>query len=162
MNKVYIILVNYNNYTDTIECLESLLKSSYLNYQIFVVDNSSDSSSIDNLSNWITNNNYKDINTNFQNLVFPLEHKPIHHTIVSENEFNTKGELYEEKITIIHAKNNGFAAANNIVLRYILNNGANSSFIWLLNNDTVIEKSTLYNLVAFYQNNANKLYLAGA
>jgi GT2 family glycosyltransferase len=162
MNKVYIVLVNYNNYWDTIECLESLLKSDYSNFQIFVIDNSSNSSSIENLSNWITYNNYQSINTGFKDLVFPLERKPIDHTIISETEFNGSKELYENRIIIIHAKNNGFAAANNIALKYILVNGTNSSFTWILNNDTVVEKNTLHNLVAFYNDNPDKLYVVGA
>lgn len=38
---VYIILLNYNGYKDTIECLESLEKITYKNYRIVVVDNAS-------------------------------------------------------------------------------------------------------------------------
>ncbi|MDF2433176.1 MAG: hypothetical protein JWP44_2807 [Mucilaginibacter sp.] len=162
MNKVYIILVNYNNFIDTIECLESILKSSYLNFQIFVIDNSPNDVSINKLLGWIAGSDDININTNFNDLVFPLEQKPIDHIIVNENEFRTSGKLYENKITIIRAKNNGFAAANNIALRYILDNGGDSSLIWILNNDTVIEKDTLYNLTAFYNNNANKNVIIGS
>ena len=38
---VYIILVNYNGYEDTVECIESLKKITYSNYKIIVVDNNS-------------------------------------------------------------------------------------------------------------------------
>lgn len=38
---VAIVLVNYNCYNDTLECVESLLKISYSNYTIFLVDNAS-------------------------------------------------------------------------------------------------------------------------
>jgi len=34
--KVYIILSNYNNYTDTIECLKSILRNYYPNYQVII------------------------------------------------------------------------------------------------------------------------------
>jgi len=37
-NKVYIIILNYNNWYDTIECLESVLRNDYPNYQVIVVD----------------------------------------------------------------------------------------------------------------------------
>lgn len=40
--KVYIIILNYNGLKDTIECLESLQKITYPNYQVLVIDNSSD------------------------------------------------------------------------------------------------------------------------
>ena len=39
--KVYVILVNYNGFKDTVECIESLEKIDYDNYKIVVVDNAS-------------------------------------------------------------------------------------------------------------------------
>lgn len=41
MEKVAVIILNYLNYTDTIECLESLISDSYQNKEIIVVDNGS-------------------------------------------------------------------------------------------------------------------------
>ena len=38
---VYIVLVNYNSWQDTIECIESLKKMTYLSFKIIVVDNAS-------------------------------------------------------------------------------------------------------------------------
>ena len=43
--RVYIILLNYNGYKDTIECIESLHKVSYSNFSIVVVDNDSQDNS---------------------------------------------------------------------------------------------------------------------
>jgi hypothetical protein len=40
--KVSIVIVNWNGVRDTIECLESLKKIDYLNYNVIVVDNASD------------------------------------------------------------------------------------------------------------------------
>lgn len=48
---IYIILVNYNGYMDTKECLESLKKLKYGNYKIVVVDNASRDSSLELLRN---------------------------------------------------------------------------------------------------------------
>jgi len=39
--KVFIIILNWNGLEDTIECLESLKKITYLNYEVIVVDNAS-------------------------------------------------------------------------------------------------------------------------
>ena len=39
--RVYIILVNYNGFDDTVDCIKSLKNSSYMNYKIIVVDNNS-------------------------------------------------------------------------------------------------------------------------
>ena len=162
MNKIYIVVINYNKFNDTVECLESLLKSNYLNFQIFIVDNSIDKSSVNYFSNWLTSNNGIDIDTDFEYLVFPLENKPIAHTIISEKEFSTSDKLFEEKITIVTTVNNGFAAANNIILNYILKKGDPDSMVWMLNNDTVVKNDTLSSLVNFYRDNVSARYILGS
>lgn len=43
---VYIILLNYNGYEDTIKCVETLNKIDYNNYKILIVDNASTDNSI--------------------------------------------------------------------------------------------------------------------
>lgn len=42
--KVYIVLVNYNGYKDTLECVKSLKRCVYQNYEIVVVENGSSDS----------------------------------------------------------------------------------------------------------------------
>ena len=44
--KVVVIILNYNGWKDTIECLESVLSNDYLNYQVIVVDNGSQDNSM--------------------------------------------------------------------------------------------------------------------
>src|SRR3989338_5847094 len=41
-SKVFIIILQYNNSQDTIECLESIKELDYPSYEIIVVDNASD------------------------------------------------------------------------------------------------------------------------
>lgn len=158
-NKVYIIIVNYTTFADTIECLESVLKSDYSDFQLIIIDNSPNNLSVSNLLRWASNNDYAGVKTRFSHLVFPLENKPVSHKIISEFEFKNSTEIFEEKIIIIKAKNKGFAAANNIGLRYILKNASDNSLIWILNNDTVVEKDTLNNLVRFYLKSQGNKYI---
>ncbi len=49
MPKVSIVTINYNGIEDTIECLESLKKITYPNYEVFVVDNASKNTEGDKL-----------------------------------------------------------------------------------------------------------------
>ncbi len=49
LNKVGIILVNYNGYEDTRECIDSINKITYPNYVIVVVDNNSNDNSLKRL-----------------------------------------------------------------------------------------------------------------
>src|SRR4030042_5210130 len=44
--KVSIIILNWNGWRDTIECLESLYRITYLNYDVIIIDNGSTDESI--------------------------------------------------------------------------------------------------------------------
>jgi GT2 family glycosyltransferase len=145
-NKVYIVLLNYNGFLDTMECLESVLKLDYENFQVIVVDNSETHESFENLTNW-AQGKFLVKETAFENLVFPLAKKPVDFCTIFEDEFLDK-ELNPKIVFVKANQNNGFAAGNNIALKYILKFGASDSYIWLLNNDTVVDKEALSIIVA--------------
>lgn len=63
--KIHIILVNYNGYEDTIECIDSIIVNRYRNYKIIVVDNASTDDSRDMLIQKY--NNHNDIHIIFNN-----------------------------------------------------------------------------------------------
>ena len=50
-NKLGIVLLNYINYKDTIECIESLIRQDYKNFEIVVVDNNSQNDSLKIIKN---------------------------------------------------------------------------------------------------------------
>jgi len=54
--KVYLIILNYNGWQDTIECLESVLRNDYTNYQVIVIDNNSPNNSMEYLRAWTEGN----------------------------------------------------------------------------------------------------------
>ena len=43
---VVILIINWNGWRDTIECLESIYQNDYSNYEVVVVDNGSNDESI--------------------------------------------------------------------------------------------------------------------
>ncbi|MFC1700533.1 glycosyltransferase family 2 protein [Patescibacteria group bacterium] len=47
--KVFVIILNWNGWRDTLECLKSLKQNNYWNYKIVVVDNGSTDNSLDRL-----------------------------------------------------------------------------------------------------------------
>lgn len=53
---VHIILLNYNGYEDTIECIKSLEKIDYYNYKIVVIDNNSTDDSEEIIKEYIKEN----------------------------------------------------------------------------------------------------------
>ncbi len=146
---VSIIMLNWNGWSDTIECLESVLKLTYDNYNVILIDNHSTDDSLDRIKNWFNGSETNSLDSNFPELIHPLENKP-----VKVNEFN--GNIDASRINfrplkreIVLLKNNenlGFAAANNQGMRFA-EKLFQSQYHYLLNNDTVIEKDALTNLV---------------
>ncbi len=47
--KIPILLLNWNGLADTIECIDSLLRQSYANFEIFLLDNGSEKQQVDQL-----------------------------------------------------------------------------------------------------------------
>lgn len=67
-------------------------------------------------------------------------------------------KLYENDRTvnlIFNSENNGYAAGNNIGIKYALNN--NAEYIWILNNDTVVDKNCLKELLLTEKNNVTSM-----
>ncbi|WP_378180258.1 glycosyltransferase family 2 protein [Aquimarina sp. SS2-1] len=146
INKLYIVLINFNGYQDTIECLESILKQRCSNFQVLLIDNSTSDDDVIQLSSWADGSSKNQIKTLYSEIVLPITAKPIDYSLVSEKESIIR--KYTNKLLIIKAEENkGFAAANNIALRYVKKFGKAEDFIWLLNNDTILGPDTASNLV---------------
>jgi len=161
MDKVFIIIVNYTKYKDTIECLESVFKSTYANFQVILIDNSPDDLSETNILKWLNGQGANQIETDYTELVYPLIKKPVDYLHITEDDIDKSADAKSEKLIFVKAENRGFAAANNIGLKYILKCTAEPSFIWILNNDTVVEKNCLRNLLGFFDDHELK-YVIGS
>ena len=134
MNRVFVVIVNYQNWQDTLECLQSLFHSSYSNYKVFVVDNASANHSLEHLIAEMD--------------VFSREVKSLRSITLAADEFeNTHSiECLPELVFIQHQRNEGFAAGNNAVLAKLKNEDA---YVWLLNPDMLVEKNAMAALVDF-------------
>lgn len=53
MDKVYVIIVNFNTWKDTIECVQSILTTENAFYSIIIVDNDSNDTSVERIQSWI-------------------------------------------------------------------------------------------------------------
>lgn len=154
--KVYIILLNYNGWKNTIECLETILKSDYATYQIIVVDNKSPDNSMKYLLSW-ANGNQEVIYSKGSTLKYlsqPNIEKPISYSFYDQNDISKKrliDDLLSQIIFIQSNLNSGFSSGNNIGINYALLKN-DFEYIWLLNNDTVIENNSINKLVSLYQN----------
>ena len=154
--KVSIIILNWNGWQDTIECLESLYKITYKKYDVIVIDNGSEDESIEKLKEYCEGK----IEVKSKFFEYSGENKPIKVLEYTIDEAEERGEK-EEKIinlpsnkkliVIKNEKNYGFAEGNNIGIRYSLE-VLNPDYILLLNNDTVVDKDFLDELVKVAKN----------
>lgn len=116
--KVAIILLNWNGWRDTLECLESLQGISYRNYQTFLVDNHSIDGSVERIKKWC-----------------------------GKNGFDLDKKSSDEKIILIqNDENYGFSEGNNKGIRFAMNLSY-FKYFWLLNNDTAVDEDALTELV---------------
>lgn len=133
VSRVYIILVNWNGWRDTVECLESLLILEYHDFRIVVCDNGSSDESLHEIRYW-------------------ADSHEIPYTEYQRAEAESGGSLISDPVlTLIRNDENlGFAGGNNVGSRYALARG-DADYCWFLNNDTVVEPSALTHLVARIQ-----------
>lgn len=133
----FIIILNYNNASDTILCVESILENNLKDTSILIIDNASTDNSILNLQNWLTSSGLDIANIHYRNFSFVCEQ-------------NIKQSSKVSFITV--DTNNGYASGNNIGIEYVIKYlSQNNDFIWILNNDTLIQANTLENLINCYK-----------
>jgi GT2 family glycosyltransferase len=152
-SKAYIIILNYNGWKDTIECLESIFRSSYLNFQVIVCDNNSTNGSLEMIKKWahgelsFDSQVERNINPQLYPLVFPNIKKPIKYVEYEYGKFNFGQNQVDEKLILIqNGENLGFSGGNNVGLRYALSRD-DFEYIWFLNNDIVVDKEALSALI---------------
>jgi len=107
---VAVVILNWNNYKETAECLRSLENVSYENMTVVVVDNGSDDESPDQI----------------------------------DEEFDVK--LIRREV------NGGFSAGNNTGIKWALSRKID--YVFLLNNDTVLDSNTIERLVTALEETA--------
>lgn len=144
--KLYILLINYNSHLDTIECLESIIKQTYTSYQVIIVDNSNTDSHLDQIEFWCKGEYTEKISSELPDIVYPIYNKKIDYQRVTESSFYQK-EFTQSVVLVKADKNEGFAAANNVGLKYIQKFGDASDLVWILNNDTIISKNVAQSIV---------------
>lgn len=121
---VFAIVVNYNGWSDTIECVESLLRGDYPALRILVLDNASTNGSLERIHSWARG-------------ALP---KPNELAVCTRSEIEgSDAESFAvAKLMLVQCGTNlGFAGANNIGLRHVLRSDRRA-YALLLNNDAVI------------------------
>jgi len=147
MTRVYVILVNWNGWQDTLECLESLFNSHDISFRAIVCDNGSWDGSLELIKAWAMGKQEAPDRSGPLAGFFtsPAVPKPIPFVSYDRREAEAGGEGGDElsPLILIDCKENlGFAGGNNVGLRYVLAR-KDFDYVWLLNNDTVVDPSAL-------------------
>jgi GT2 family glycosyltransferase len=157
--KVYIIVLNWNGWPDTLECLETIFRIVYQNYQVIVCDNNSQDGSLDYIKAWADGklDVAVPITHPLRYLSFPPVSKPLPYVTYGREQAES-GAVTERDSTplvlIQTGANLGFAGGNNVGIRYAMARN-DFEYIWLLNNDTVIKPDALSNLVLKMQSDTS-------
>lgn len=150
---VSIIILNWNGWRDTIECLESLFRISYPSYEVILLDNASKDDSLQNIKDYLAGRR-TDICSDF--FEYSPANKPISILEYTNEEAEAGGGREEEiedlpsnerLVLIKNDKNYGFAEGNNIGTRYAMK-AYDPEYILLLNNDTTVDRDFLSELVS--------------
>lgn len=157
-----VVILNYENWNDTIECLDSVFKSNISNFIVTVVDNCSKNNSIEHIKRWsmgrqcivldkidikILKKISEDISKGRSNE--KIADKSIHNKntkLSGDLEVTWKTILPNGTIIIIkNEKNTGYAGGNNIGIMFSLLQEC--EYVLVLNNDTIIEPFTINHMI---------------
>ncbi len=149
-SNIFTVVLNWNGWKDTVECLQSVFRLDSANNHIVVVDNGSTDGSVEHITAWAAGSEAPSIAapSKLRSLSDPPVTKPIPVITVS---CDTKGDLpgapgSDGALTIIETGANlGYAGGNNVGIRYALTHHA--GYVWILNNDTVVDSHALSGLM---------------
>lgn len=128
---VAIFLLNWRGADDTIAAIESLLKSTYGDFQILVCDNASNDGSMEKFLAWAARNPGVAAQGAIKS---------------SSSEEQIQSQLQNKIVWVETGANLGFAGGNNVGIRLAMQYG-DFKYFWLLNNDCEVHAGALDALV---------------
>lgn len=145
-----VILLNWNGWEDTVECLASLREVRHPDLQVIVVDNGSTNDSVRRIRRWAETGTASESDPPPEGWV-PLEvawvRPDAEETAAADALRRLRSVGPSDRLLLIETGENlGFAAGNNVAIRAALDAGYR--YVNLLNNDTVVEPDYLVRLMS--------------
>jgi GT2 family glycosyltransferase len=125
--RVVAVVLNWNAWSDTIACVESLFQSTRVPDRIVVCDNGSRDGSMMRLFDWAR--------ARGEFAYFDSPERAL-----------ASDDVRESLVLVDVGENLGYAGGNNVGIRYALA-GDGADFVWILNNDVVVERNALANML---------------
>ncbi|HEX9189653.1 MAG TPA: glycosyltransferase family 2 protein, partial [Vicinamibacteria bacterium] len=150
-SRVYVVIVNWNGWADTLECLESVFRLDPPAHRVVVCDNASTDGSLERIEAWAAGQIEAPVSpgSRWRHLSSPPVPKPVSSVVRRGDPAGGPAGLDPEvRLELVPTGSNlGFAGGNNVAMRLALARD-DFEYAWLLNNDTVVEKDALRHLVA--------------
>ena len=151
--QVAIVVLNWNGWNDTVECLEALQQLEYPDYRIIAIDNGSSDASVARIQQWARG----ELPVASALVHYDTSSKPVclaeYTSVQAEVGGVAELEAALERapsgralVLVTIGTNQGFAAGNNVGLRYALACGF--PYVLLVNNDVMVDRDVLSQLVS--------------
>ncbi len=146
--RVGVVLVNWKGWTDSIECVESLLRQTDDRFQVFLVDNASPDGSAETIAAYLQGRS-----DHAPARLAEIDHaaRRLDPALVQIGVSEVARPLPDARVVLIEAGANlGFAGGNNVGARWALAQPA-IDILWFLNNDTVADSGAVAALIAGFE-----------
>jgi GT2 family glycosyltransferase len=146
--KTFVVVLNYNGWKDTVACVESLLRLNPPAAQVVVVDNASSDGSVQQLRAWARGEVVPELSTPDAAVsTVPVPKPVLMQEFCSAKVADVPTPRQLPAVALIsNSENRGYAAGNNVGIRFALAQGAEA--VWILNNDTVVRPDALGAMVS--------------
>ena len=153
--RIAVVVLNWNGWADTIECLESVLRADGITGPVIVPDNDSDDDSIARIRAWAEGRVAVAVPEDhpLRGHSYPPVPKPVAYVEYDRAGAEEGGNAadHDVPLVLIHTGGNlGFAGGNNVGLRYALGR-PDIDAVWVLNNDTVVHRDAARELIGEVQ-----------
>lgn len=125
--KTAILILNWNGGGDTVNCVESLTPNLTADDFVFIIDNDSKDNSVKIIQDFLMQNEIPFVSSDKEKIIRDFDRAVKFYCI--QNELNL-----------------GFGAGNNVLLKQLNKIDDEFNWVWLLNNDALIEAETLNQL----------------
>ncbi len=144
--KTAVIVLNWNGWSDTNACIESLIGLENENLHIYVCDNASSDISVAQIRDWIRLSLERLNTQRIASGRSAFELRDLFDQPYSGDATNVPRAGGKNSLTLLQTgRNGGYAFGNNVGMRYALEDGCD--YFWVINNDTEVEPDALTWLV---------------
>lgn len=143
---VYIVVLNWNGWKETVQCLESVFRMDHQDFVAVVCDNASQDNSLQQIIGWADG-----VVTTAPPSYLGHTHvlaKPVPYDRLTRSAAEAGRPTASRLVIIENQANLGFAGGCNVGVRFAMTRPG-MEYVWLLNNDTVVAPDCLAQLLQF-------------